>query len=148
MIRYEAHEGGLSPNRIRDLLDLHAQLFTNDTREALTEEMAQVPELYTLLAYDDQQLVGFKMGYRRKPGHFYSWLGGVLPAYRQQGIASELMQRQHSWCRQNGYHTIRTQTMNCWRSMLILNLRHGFDVVGLVAEPGREPKIILQKNLI
>ncbi|WP_247236213.1 GNAT family N-acetyltransferase [Telluribacter sp. SYSU D00476] len=153
MIRYEAQEGQPSPEVLSELLSLHSQLFTGDTREALTEEIAGANGLYTLLAYDDQRLAGFKMGYRRKPGHFYSWLGGVLPDYRKQGIASELMQRQHHWCQQNGYRTIRTQTMNRWRTMLILNLRHGFDVIGVVATsgvatPGQEPKIVLEKKLI
>ncbi|GAB3173867.1 GNAT family N-acetyltransferase [Telluribacter humicola] len=147
MIRYEAQEGPLPERVLSELLRLHFQLFTGDTREALAEEIAQANGLYTLLAYDSQQLIGFKMGYRRKTGHFYSWLGGVLSEYRKQGIASELMQRQHSWCQQNGYHTIRTQTMNRWRSMLILNIRYGFDVVGIVATPGQEPKIILEKRL-
>ncbi|HEV7347019.1 GNAT family N-acetyltransferase [Telluribacter sp.] len=147
MIRYVAQEGPLSPDSTNELLRLHFQIFTGDTREALAEEIARADSLFTLLAYDDQQLIGYKMGYRRKPGHFYSWLGGVLAAYRKQGIASGLMVRQHAWCQQRGYHTIRTQTMNRWRAMLILNLRHGFDIVGLIAPAEGEPKIVLEKKL-
>ncbi|HEY8343405.1 MAG TPA: GNAT family N-acetyltransferase [Calditerricola sp.] len=45
--------------------------------------------------------------------------------YRRRGIATELMKRQHAWCRRHGYQTIRTHTKNKWREMLILNLRHG-----------------------
>lgn len=56
-----------------------------------------------------------------RKSRFYSWLGGVYPEYRGQGVASELMCRQHEWCKEQGYEVVRTQTKNKWRSMLILN---------------------------
>lgn len=67
--------------------------------------------------------------------------------YRGRGIASELMRRQHEWCHNESYKVIRTQTKNKWRDMLILNLRHGFDVVGTYTDEKGEPKIILKKRL-
>lgn len=84
------------------------------------------------LAFANEKLVGCKLGYERKPGHYYSWLGGIQPDCRRQGIARELMRRQHAWCRQQHYHWLRTQTYNRWRPMLILNLQEGFDVIGTV----------------
>jgi GNAT superfamily N-acetyltransferase len=74
-------------------------------------------------------------------------MGGVSPDHRGQGIASELMRRQHEWCRNHGYKVIHTHTKNQWRAMLILNLRHGFDVIGTYADERGEPKIILEKRL-
>ena len=44
-----------------------------------------------------EQLVGFKLGYAHTPTRYYSWLGGVDPEYRRQGIAGGLMHRQHAW---------------------------------------------------
>lgn len=85
------------------------------------------------------------IGYQDRKTRFYSWLGGVYPEYRGQGIASELVVKQHAWCRSQGYSVVRTQTKNKWRNMLILNLRHGFDVVGTYTNEHREPKIILEK---
>jgi hypothetical protein len=38
-------------------------------------------------------------------------------------------------------------TYNRCRIMLILNLKHGFNIVGLLADKAGEPKIILEKNL-
>ena len=46
-----------------------------------------------------------------------------------------------------GYEVIQTQTKNKWRNMLILNLRHGFDIVGTYTDSKGEPKIILKKRL-
>jgi GNAT superfamily N-acetyltransferase len=98
------------------------------------------------LTHSEGQLVGCKLGYERKPGQYYSWLGGVHPSFRGQGIARELMQQQHAWCVQQGYHRIRTQTYNHWRAMLLLNLRVGFDIVGTVQGP-RGLVIVLEKEL-
>ncbi|MET4106954.1 GNAT family N-acetyltransferase [Hymenobacter sp. UYP22] len=98
------------------------------------------------LAYEDDQLVGCKLGYERKPGHYYSWLGGVHPGFRGRGIAAELMRQQHAWCAAQGYHRVRTHTYNRWRAMLLLNLRHGFDIIGTV-QSSRGLTIVLEKEL-
>ncbi len=56
------------------------------------------------------------------------------------------MRQQHDWCRTQGYKTIQTKTYNQWRSMLLLNIRSGFTIVG--TEPGRYGlKIVLEKSL-
>lgn len=98
------------------------------------------------LAETDGQLVGCKLGYERKPGHYYSWLGGVEAAFQGQGIATKLMDQQHTWCRQQGYRRIRTQTYNRWRAMLLLNLRHGFAIVGTL-QGAHGLVIVLEKEL-
>lgn len=97
------------------------------------------------LAFSGDQPVACKLGYERKPGHYYSWLGGVHPDHRCQGLAAELMRQQHAWCAAQGYHTIRTQTFNRWRAMLLLNLRFGFDIVGTV-QGGRGLTLVLEKS--
>ncbi|MBD2715760.1 GNAT family N-acetyltransferase [Microvirga sp. STR05] len=98
------------------------------------------------LAYIGEELVGCKLGYERKPGHYYSWLGGVHPDFRGQGIAAELMRQQHAWCREQGYQHIRTHTYNRWRAMLLLNLRHGFNIIGTM-QGTRGLTIVLEKEL-
>ncbi|WP_019990060.1 GNAT family N-acetyltransferase [Rudanella lutea] len=148
-LRYEWHTDPLPPALAAELAQLIAQIFGDQSPEQVAAELdyqqARTP-LWVGLAFDGPVLVGYKIGYERKPGHFYSWLGGVLPAYRGQGIASALMTEQHNWCRQQGYHTLRTQTYNRWRSMLILNLRHGFDIVGTV-QGTRGLTLVLEKKL-
>lgn len=120
---------------------------TSDT-EWLTDlryQQARQP-VQVWLALADGNVVGVKLGYERKPGHYYSWLGGVHPEFRGQGIAAELMRRQHAWCREQGYRSIRTHTYNRWRAMLLLNLRHGFDIIGTM-QGAHGLTIVLEKDL-
>ena len=50
-----------------------------------------------LTAELNDQPIGFKVGYDRfKDGSFYSWMGGILPNHRQNGVASALADYQES----------------------------------------------------
>lgn len=148
-IRYETWVGLPPGSLLTALLDLLAGVFVNQTRTELLIDLSyhhnRTP-LLTLLAIDNEAVVGCKLGYERQPGHFYSWLGCVDPAHRGEGIATELMRQQHDWCRQQGYQSIRTQTYNQWRSMLLLNIRSGFDIVGTV-QGTRGLTIVMEKKL-
>ncbi|MBO0951744.1 GNAT family N-acetyltransferase [Fibrella forsythiae] len=137
------------------LLDLLIGIFTNQSREEWLADLtakATYPGFQLLVVLDGDRLVGCKLGYTWQPdgkptNTFYSWLGGVDPAYRGQGIAAELMRLQHEACQTARYVTIRTHTYNQWRDMLILNLRHGFHIVG--TQPGKRGlTIILEKTLV
>ncbi|MCL6625712.1 GNAT family N-acetyltransferase [Alicyclobacillus shizuokensis] len=126
---------------------LHDSIFTEQDSDTISMELQRKSRFLILLAVNQGEVVGYKVGYEDRTQRFYSWLGGVYPEYRGRGIASELMRRQHEWCRERGYRVIRTQTKNKWRDMLILNLRHGFDIVGTYTDEKGEPKIILEKKL-
>ena len=139
MLRYQflpqlPHDGPL----LSSLLELLSLVFNNKSADEhlaeLQYQQARTP-LQLWLALQDERVVGFKIGYERKPGHYYSWLGAVSPQHRGQGVAAELMRQQHAWCRVQGYERIRTQTYNRWRAMLILNLRFDFSVIGTVQGP-------------
>ncbi|NBB20752.1 GNAT family N-acetyltransferase [Runella sp. CRIBMP] len=147
MIEYKTFTNQLPEAVLEAVLTLHFQVFEGQERSQLIQEINETPHLLTLIAYENDDVVGYKMGYRRKEGHFYSWLGCVLPTHRGQGIAGHLMELQHEWCRANGYHTVRTMTYNKWRNMLILNLKHNFNIVGIFADNPGAPKIVLEKNL-
>lgn len=97
------------------------------------------------LALDSEQVVGFKLGYERSEEVFYSWLGGVLPQARGHGVAWELMRRQHEQCGAAGYQEVLTETKNIYRSMLILNLKFGFDLIGTWTDHDGQPKLMLRK---
>lgn len=135
---------------LASLLDLHTRIFTGQTHREVINEITYHRDRGSLLlhvARMGERVIGYKAGYERKVGHFYSWLGCVDPAYRGQGIASALMRQQHDWCRQQGYHTIRTQTYNQWRGMLILNLKHDFAITG-IQQGTRGLLILLEKRLL
>ncbi|KAA9349907.1 GNAT family N-acetyltransferase [Larkinella humicola] len=146
---YEMYDGFPPETTLQGIIQLHQRVFTGQTPEQLFQEFEEMKNrrLLTIVATDDQTIVGYKMGYQRKPGHFYSWLGCVNPDYRRQGIAGELMRQQHDWCKTKGYQTVRTHTRNQWRDMLILNLRHGFDIIGTVTSTNSHTTLVLEKTL-
>ena len=100
-----------------------------------------------LIAFHGARPVGFKAGYALDATVFYSWLGGVLPEYRRQGIARQLLDYQHDWCRRSGFTCIRTKTLNQWKGMLLLNLQNGFDITHTYKDSAGRLKIVLEKEL-
>lgn len=86
------------------------------------------PDLW--LAVESGEWVGFKLGYRRGDALLYSWLGGVHPRLRGQGVASGLMERQHASAAAAGYRFVETRTRAANNPMILLNLRHGFHIAG------------------
>ena len=133
------------------LLQLETGIFAEPlTHEILDRELKAKTSLCILISYYDNEPVGYKIGFEYASDHeyFYSWNGGVLPAYRRQGIAQQLMKRQHEIAKAKGYKFIRTQTKNKYRDMLILNIRSGFDVTGVYKKlREKHHGIILEKEL-
>ena len=86
------------------------------------------PDLW--LAVEGGEWAGFKLGYRRGDALLYSWLGGVHPRLRGQGVASALMERQHAAAAAAGYRFVETRTRAANNPMILLNLRHGFHIAG------------------
>lgn len=126
---------------------LHDSIFGNQSSDDIKQELSGRPQILILVAIDIERVVGYKIGYQDRKSRFYSWLGAVYPEYRGQGIGSELMSKQHEWCKNQGYKVVRTQTKNKWRSMLILNIRHDFNIIGTFTDDKGETKIILEKHL-
>lgn len=86
-----------------------------------------------LLAYDTAagQPVGSKVGYKLSDGCFYSWMGGVLPAWRRHGVAEMLAVAQEEWLRERAYTRLRFKTRNSCRAMLHFALSREFHIVGV-----------------
>jgi len=95
----------------------------------------------------DGKMVGFKVGRSNDPRTFESWVGGVLPNARKQGIASQLARLQEVWCRANGFQFIQTETAHDNPAMLTVNLKEGFCIAGTYLDRGTNLKVILQKPL-
>ena len=116
----------------------------------LTEYQKRCAENHLLLiAFMDKKLVGFKVGYDRfKDGSFYSWLGGVLPQYRRQRVASMLANKQEGWARERGYTSIRLKTWKKHQAMLELCIHRGFTIIEEIPKnPEIESRIWLKKQL-
>jgi predicted GNAT superfamily acetyltransferase len=102
-----------------------------------------------LIAYYRNEPMGFKVGYDKEgDGSFYSWMGGILPAYRQQQVASELARIQEEWAKENGFTSIRFKTHNRHKTMLLFALKNDFQIMAVEPrETIEEYRIILEKHL-
>lgn len=134
-----------------DLMDnmksLYSAIFKSNI-EDFNNKIKDKSKILFNIALDGNKLIGFKIGNELNTDKFYSWLGGVDPSYRKQGIASKLMEQQHQYLREYGYKVIQTKTMNKWRCMLLLNIKNGVDVVETYTDKKGLHKIILEKKLL
>ncbi|MCH8524173.1 MAG: GNAT family N-acetyltransferase [Balneolales bacterium] len=115
----------LSLTELDHLRDLNVMLFKE---ERLITRYDQ-PDMIALLLKIDGIRAGFKIGYGREDGVFYSAKGGIMPAFRRKGYARKLMihMMQQAW--QAGYQTFRYDTFpKHYREMLLFGLKDGFEV--------------------
>lgn len=131
------------------LASLYTKIFGENPNQKFYDRLRTMPKIYGLLAWDERgEPVAYKIGYQKgETSTFYSWIGGVLPAFRNRGLARRLMDLQHEHCRVAGFEKIETKTMNRWRAMLILNLKNGFDIVEILPHADGNLRIVLQKLL-
>lgn len=127
------------------ILQLHNSIFGDS--DNLVKQMESKSKLLINVAIKGTKVIGYKIGYELDNDKFYSWLGGVDKNYRNYGVASKLMEKQHQYLKENGFSIVQTKTKNKWRNMLILNIKSGFDVIGTYTDEKGEPKIILEKKL-
>jgi len=102
-----------------------------------------------LIGYDGQQAVAFKAGYQRgSEDHFYSWMGGVVPAYRQQGWAQALAEKQEVWAQAQGFTKVWFKTRNRNRQMIQFAVGRGFNITEIQPKTNiLDNRIILEKSL-
>jgi GNAT superfamily N-acetyltransferase len=92
--------------------------------------------------------VGFFMGFELKPSAFFAWFYGVLPDFRRQGIATQLMEAVHEWAREHEYESVRLECHNSARSMLHLAIALDYIVAGIRWDPDRgDNLVIFEKTL-
>lgn len=83
-----------------------------------------------LVAHQEGQPVGFKIGYALQADLFYSWIGGVVPAWRGRGIAQALMDAQQRWADAQGFAAIEVKSSARFPAMLALLERNGYRRLG------------------
>lgn len=99
-----------------------------------------------LVAEIADAVVGYKLGYWLDNQCFYSWLGGVHPSYRKQGIAKALMLEQERRIGSTSAKEIRVKSMNQYRAMLLLLISQGYDIVGVELNVHGRKKIHFSKK--
>lgn len=127
------------------LQKLHAHVF--DGAHLMLEKLEAKKDLLCIFAVENDEMVGFKLGYPQSDGVFYSWLGGVNETMRGRGIASQLMIQQHEKVQQLGYRKVRTYGRNERKAMLITNIKHGFDMISTFVDDKGRHKIVFEKLL-
>ncbi|MEE4483343.1 GNAT family N-acetyltransferase [Serratia ficaria] len=101
-----------------------------------------------LIAEIDGRPAGFKLGYQLREGAFYSWLGGVLPAFRRHGVAQALLTEQELWARAQGYRQLRVKTRNRFRAMLMMLIANHYQIVRLENKGEvADYRLLLEKTL-
>ena len=138
---------------VAELLALAERVFGAHDGTELRWKLGRMPDVTVHAGYErDEQrdtLVAFKLGYAATPERYYSWLGGVDPRGRRQGIARRLMEAQHAWARARGYRAVETGALVDNTAMLALNLQFGFRIIGMYQRTGtaRAVRAMLLKNL-
>lgn len=146
--RIETVDGGAVAALGAELLELCEAAFDGFDPDYLLGRLPLLDAPAATLARDgDGRLLGFKLGYRQAPDLFYSWLGGVHPAARRQGIAQRLMAAQHGWARAQGYRAVETRTRTANNPMIIVNLQAGFRIVALEVDRAGIP-VVTQRLIL
>ena len=89
--------------------------------------------------------IGFKVGYRLSDYEFYSWLGGVLPKYRKQGVAQKLLDYQECWVTDQGFRKLSVKSMNRYPSMLRFLIKNDYQIVSVKHYGTENERIYFQK---
>jgi GNAT superfamily N-acetyltransferase len=139
----------VGPEELPVVVQLYNQIFRPARNiEAFQRRHLGRHNVLQMLAQVNHRPVGFFLGFELKPKVFFAWFYGVLPEYRRQGIASQLMEAVHSWCRLQDYDAIRFECHNQHRPMLHLAIALEYDIVGIRWDPDRGANLVLfQKQL-
>jgi GNAT superfamily N-acetyltransferase len=136
---------------IREILEVHRLIpeFRGEVSSSFYEDRLHDRVFLALVAEQSGRLVGFKVGYESDFSEmFYSWMGGVLPEFRNQGIASKLAEYQEKWAIERGFCSVFFKTRNRFPAMICFGLKRGFKIQKMILKENiEEHRILLIKNL-
>lgn len=140
---------GLPDEVLLNLMVIFYEIIFEDADvDFFTERIREHDKLFSILAFEDQTLVGFKIGYPYNETTFYSWIGGVSLEYRRQKIGTKLTELQEQYAINSGFKQLRTKSMNTYKPMMILNLKNGFDITKYYTNAKGQNKIVFEKKLL
>lgn len=145
-----AHPILIRTGSIAEVVAISAQIpeFSNPHQaEEYEKRLKDLPSLVQIAEYEGK-IAGFKVGYAKDERLFYSWMGAVLPEFRQFGVAKALAVEQEKWAREQGFTHIQFKTRNRLKAMLHFALGNGFDIVAVEPRKSTEEyRILLEKAL-
>ncbi|MFL5329758.1 MAG: GNAT family N-acetyltransferase [Gemmataceae bacterium] len=101
-----------------------------------------------MIARIEREPVGFFLGFELKPTTFFAWFCGVLPEYRQQGVASQLMEAVEEWAKQSHYESIRLECHNSVRPMLQLAIKMDYNITGMLWEHEHGDNLVIFEKML
>lgn len=122
-------------------------VFEQFSAEKFRSKLQNKDHILLICAFDNEKLVGFKLGYEQDILRYYSWLGAVDENYRGLGVAKLLMHEQHTWAHGKKYKYVETKSENRYKSMIALNLFSGFEIIGTENSHSGQFKILFRKKL-
>ncbi|MCS6852557.1 MAG: GNAT family N-acetyltransferase [Gemmataceae bacterium] len=139
----------VGPEDLPVIVQLYNQIFRPPrNEESFLRRYRGRYNVLQMIARIQDRPVGFFLGFELKPTVFFAWFYGVLPEYRRQGIASQLMDAVHSWARQNDYESIRFECHNQHRPMLHLAIALEYDIVGIRWDPDRGDNLVIFEKVL
>ncbi len=139
----------VGPEELPTIAQLYNQIFRPPRDvEAFHRRYRGRYNVLQLVARLKDRPVGFFLGFELKPTVYFAWFYGVLPEFRRQGIASQLMDAVHSWARQNGYESVRFECHNQHRPMLHLAIALEYDIVGIRWDPDRADNLVIFEKVL
>jgi GNAT superfamily N-acetyltransferase len=139
----------IGPEELPVVVQLYNQIFRpGRDLEAFRRRFRGRYNVLQLLARLGDRPVGFFLGFELKPLVYFAWFYGVLPDFRRQGIASQLMDAVHSWAQQNEYESVRFECHNQHRPMLHLAIATGYDIVGMRWDPDRGENLVIFEKVL
>jgi len=144
IVRIREKLGGKESVEIRSVFQ---QAFSSGADPGIIQSANKKRKLLALLAYSENELVGFKLGYEKSKEVFFSWVGAVLPSAQRRGVARTLLLKQHEFILGLGYREIQTEVNGCNKPMLLLNIQEGFVVKDCIKVKNNERIVQLCKQL-
>ena len=100
------------------------------------EERLNGKETLILVAYLNGVPAGLKIGYDKwNDNRFYSWIGGVIPEFRRNGVARELLEAMEEFALKKEYSLLEMKTYNHHKKMIFFALKHGFSIFSAMKDP-------------
>ena len=117
-----------------------------DWIDSLKWRLEQMPDVTIFAIEIDSYIIGFKAGYATAYDRYYSWLGGIDPNFRKQGMATKLMNQQHEWLYKSRFQLLETHVEQNNKVMVQLNLKSGFAITGFFLKDSKA-NFVMQKNI-
>ena len=99
---YKVIHGCPDSKLLKPIIALYKSIFSDADINFFTKRLEGNPDIYLALAYKNNILIGFKIGYPYNKETFYSWIGGVHSKYRNLKIGSVLLNLMEDYAIQLG----------------------------------------------